>query len=182
MPTQYGYIRVSTQEQHDDRQRMALTEAGVSQKQLFIDKQSGKDFDRPQYQRRLRKLKPDDTLVVKSIDRLGRNYAEIQQQWRILTKEKHVDICVLDMPLSAYSTCLCSTLKNTKTSWEHSFCCQDRYKASICSIESPVLLAMTSTGTLESLRILAVFCAFALSSLICSPSSLFCSPSSHISR
>ena len=99
MPTQYGYIRVSTQEQHDDRQRMALTEAGVSQKQLFIDKQSGKDFDRPQYQRLLRKLKPGDTLVVKSIDRLGRNYAEIQQQWRILTKEKHVDICVLDMPL-----------------------------------------------------------------------------------
>ena len=99
MPTQYGYIRVSTQEQHDDRQRMALTEAGISQKQLFIDKQSGKDFDRPQYQRLLRKLKQGDTLVIKSIDRLGRNYAEIQQQWRILTKEKHVDICVLDMPL-----------------------------------------------------------------------------------
>ena len=99
MPTQYGYIRVSTQEQHDDRQRIALAEAGISPKQLYIDKQSGKDFDRPQYQKLLRKLKPGDTLVVKSIDRLGRNYAEIQQQWRILTKEIGIDICVLDMPL-----------------------------------------------------------------------------------
>ncbi len=99
MPKQYGYIRVSTKEQNDDRQRIALAEAGILPKHLFIDKQSGKDFDRPQYQKLLRKLKPGDTLVVKSIDRLGRNYAEIQQQWRILTKEKHVDICVLDMPL-----------------------------------------------------------------------------------
>ena len=99
MPTQYGYIRVSTQEQHDDRQRIALAEAGISPKQLYIDKQSGKDFDRPQYKRLLRKLKPGDTLVVKSIDRLGRNYAEIQEQWRILTKELGIDICVLDMPL-----------------------------------------------------------------------------------
>ncbi len=99
MPTQYGYIRVSTQEQHDDRQRIALAEAGISSKQLYIDKQSGKDFDRPQYKRLLRKLKPGDTLVVKSIDRLGRNYAEIQEQWRILTKEIGIDICVLDMPL-----------------------------------------------------------------------------------
>ena len=99
MPTQYGYIRVSTQEQHDDRQRIALAEAGIFPKQLYIDKQSGKDFDRPQYKRLLRKLKPGDTLVVKSIDRLGRNYAEIQEQWRILTKELDIDICVLDMPL-----------------------------------------------------------------------------------
>ena len=71
MPTQYGYIRVSTQEQHDDRQRIALAVAGISPKQLYIDKQSDKDFDRPQYQRLLSKLKPGDTLVVKSIDRLG---------------------------------------------------------------------------------------------------------------
>ena len=99
MPTQYGYIRVSTQEQHDDRQRIALAEIGLNPRQIYIDKQSGKDFDRPQYKRLLRRLKPGDTLVVKSIDRLGRNYAEIQEQWRILTKEIGADICVLDMPL-----------------------------------------------------------------------------------
>ena len=99
MPTQYGYIRVSTQEQHDDRQRIVLAKIGLNPRQIYIDKQSGKDFDRPQYQKLMCKLKPGDLLIVKSIDRLGRNYAEIQEQWHILTKEKGIDICVLDMPL-----------------------------------------------------------------------------------
>ena len=99
MPKQYGYIRVSTKEQKDDRQRIALREIGLPPRQIFTDKQSGKDFDRPQYHRLVQKLCEGDILYIKSIDRLGRNYAEIQQQWRILTKEKHIDICVLDMPL-----------------------------------------------------------------------------------
>ena len=95
----YGYIRVSTREQNEDRQVIALTEAGVEHEQLYMDKQSGKDFNRKQYKRMVRKLKPEDVLVIKSIDRLGRNYDEILEQWRYLTKEKHVDIVVLDMPL-----------------------------------------------------------------------------------
>ena len=95
----YGYARVSSQEQKEDRQLIALKEAGVRQKTLYIDKQSGKDFQRPQYQRMLRRLAKDDLLCVKSIDRLGRNYGEILEQWRLLTKEKGVDIVVLDMPL-----------------------------------------------------------------------------------
>ena len=95
----YGYVRVSTREQNEDRQCIALRDAGVDGKRVFLDKQSGKDFDRPQYQRLLRKLKPGDLLYIKSIDRLGRNYEEIQNQWRVLTKEKGVDICVIDMPL-----------------------------------------------------------------------------------
>lgn len=95
----YGYIRVSTKEQNEDRQIIALRGVGVSDRQIFIDKQSGKDFDRPQYKRLLRKLKQDDLLYIKSIDRLGRHYGEILEQWRILTKEKGVDIVVLDMPL-----------------------------------------------------------------------------------
>ena len=95
----YGYIRVSTREQNDGRQRIALTEAGLCQKQLFIDRQSGKDFNRPEYIKLMQKLRAGDILYIKSIDRLGRNYREIQEQWRILTKEKGVDICVLDMPL-----------------------------------------------------------------------------------
>lgn len=95
----YGYIRVSTREQNEDRQRIALREAGVPEKNVCMDKQSGKDFNRPQYKRLLRKLKKDDLLYIKSIDRLGRNYEEILRQWRFLTKEKGVDIVVLDMPL-----------------------------------------------------------------------------------
>ena len=99
MSHQYGYIRVSTKEQNDDRQRMALAEIGLKLKQIYIDKQSGKDFNRPQYVKLMQKLHKGDILYIKSIDRFGRNYVEIQQQWRLLTKEKHVDICVLDMPL-----------------------------------------------------------------------------------
>ena len=95
----YGYVRVSTHEQNEDRQLIALEEMSVPAKNLFIDKQSGKDFQRPQYQRMVKRLKPDDLLYIKSIDRLGRNYEEILEQWRILTKEKRIDIVVLDMPL-----------------------------------------------------------------------------------
>ena len=95
----YGYIRVSTREQNEDRQLIALCEMAVPEKNIFMDKQSGKDFERPQYKRLVRKLKSGDTLYVLSIDRLGRNYEEIQNQWRILTKDKGVDIVVLDMPL-----------------------------------------------------------------------------------
>ena len=95
----YGYIRVSTREQNEDRQLIALREIGVPEKNIYLDKQSGKDFNRPQYKKLLRKMKKDDLLYIKSIDRLGRNYEEILQQWRVLTKEKGVDIVVLDMPL-----------------------------------------------------------------------------------
>lgn len=95
----YGYIRVSTREQHEDRQILALTESGVREENIFMDKQSGKDFERPQYKKLIRKLKKDDVIVIKSIDRLGRNYDEILGQWRHITKEKNVDIVVLDMPL-----------------------------------------------------------------------------------
>ena len=95
----YGYIRVSTREQNEDRQILALKELSIPEKNLFIDKQSGKDFERPQYRKMVRKLKKDDLLYIKSIDRLGRNYAEILEQWRMLTKDKGIDIVVLDMPL-----------------------------------------------------------------------------------
>ena len=95
----YGYIRVSTREQNEDRQLIALREMSIPEQNIFMDKQSGKDFNRPQYKKLVRKLKPDDLLYIKSIDRLGRNYEEIQNQWRILTKEKKIDIVVLDMPL-----------------------------------------------------------------------------------
>ena len=95
----YGYIRVSTREQNEDRQLIALREMAVPEANLFIDKQSGKDFDRPQYQKLLREMKKDDLLYIKSIDRLGRNYEEVLKQWQMLTKEKGIDIVVLDMPL-----------------------------------------------------------------------------------
>ena len=95
----YGYIRVSTKEQNEDRQRIALEAFGIPKKHIYMDKQSGKDFNRPAYIRLLRKLKPEDTLVVKSIDRLGRNYKEILKQWRIITQEKRASILVLDMPI-----------------------------------------------------------------------------------
>ena len=95
----YGYIRVSSRDQNEDRQLIAMKELSIPDKNIFMDKQSGKDFNRPQYKRLLRRLKRDDLLYIKSIDRLGRNYEEIQNQWRILTKEKGIDIVVLDMPL-----------------------------------------------------------------------------------
>ena len=95
----YGYIRVSSRDQNEDRQLIALKEVGVPDKYIYLDKQSGKDFNRPQYKKLLRKMKKDDLLYIKSIDRLGRNYEEILQQWRVLTKEKGIDIVVLDMPL-----------------------------------------------------------------------------------
>lgn len=95
----YGYVRVSTKDQNEDRQYIALRELCIPEENIFMDKQSGKDFVRPQYRRLVRRLKKDDLLYVKSIDRLGRNYTEILEQWRILTKEKGADIVVLDMPL-----------------------------------------------------------------------------------
>ena len=95
----YGYIRVSSRDQNEDRQVLALRGMSVPEKNLYADRQSGKDFERPQYKRLLRKMKKDDLLYIKSIDRLGRNYGEILEQWRILTKEKGIDIVVLDMPL-----------------------------------------------------------------------------------
>ena len=95
----YGYIRVSSRDQNEDRQVIAMREFGIAEKNLVIDKQSGKDFARPGYRILLIKLKPKDTLLIKSFDRLGRNYDEVLEQWRLLTKEKQVDIVVLDMPL-----------------------------------------------------------------------------------
>lgn len=95
----YGYIRVSSQDQNEDRQLIAMKEKLVPTSNLFIDKQSGKDFDRPQYKKMVKRLKAGDLLYILSIDRLGRNYEEIQRQWRILTKDIGIDICVIDMPL-----------------------------------------------------------------------------------
>lgn len=95
----YGYVRVSSTDQNEDRQMMALNKVNVPEKNIYMDKLSGKDFNRPQYKKLVRKLKPGDLLYILSIDRLGRNYEEIQNQWRILTKEIGIDICVLDMPL-----------------------------------------------------------------------------------
>ena len=95
----YGYIRVSSRDQNEERQFIALQSKGVNKSCIYIDKKSGKDFDRPQYKKLIKKLKPGDLLMIQSIDRLGRNYEEVQNQWRFLTKEKEVDICVIDMPL-----------------------------------------------------------------------------------
>ena len=95
----YGYVRVSAKDQNEDRQIIAMREVGVYEKNIYMDKQSGKDFKRKQYKRLVRKMKKDDLLYIKSIDRLGRNYEEIIKQWRYLTKEKRIDIIVLDMPL-----------------------------------------------------------------------------------
>ena len=95
----YGYVRVSTRCQHEDRQLAAMREYGVERSRIVVEKQSGKDFDRPQYRRLLRRLRAGDTLVVQSLDRLGRSYTEIQEQWRIISKEQGVAIVVLDMPL-----------------------------------------------------------------------------------
>ena len=95
----YGYMRVSSKEQNEDRQKIALTEMGVPENNNYMDKQSGKDFERTQYKRLLRKLNENSVLYIKSIDRLGRNYGELNEQWRIITKEKKADIVVIDMPL-----------------------------------------------------------------------------------
>ncbi|MBQ7478458.1 MAG: recombinase family protein [Selenomonadaceae bacterium] len=92
----FGYIRVSTREQNEDRQRIAMQEFGIAEENVWLDKQSGKDFERPSYRRLMKKLREDDTLVIKSIDRLGRNYTEILEQWRVITKEKKANIVVLD--------------------------------------------------------------------------------------
>lgn len=99
MSTTYGYARVSTKDQNEARQLIAMHAFGIDDKHIFMDRQSGKDFNRPQYLRLIRRLRAGDTLVIKSIDRLGRNYNEIIEQWRIITKEKQVGIVVLDMPL-----------------------------------------------------------------------------------
>lgn len=99
MSDMYGYVRVSAKDQCEDRQLLAMREFGVAENSIFLDKLSGKDFQRPQYKRLMRRLEKGDVLVVKSIDRLGRNYGEIQEQWRIITQVKRADVVVLDMPL-----------------------------------------------------------------------------------
>ena len=100
METQtYGYIRVSSRDQNEERQMIAMRQFGIEERLVYLDKQSGKDFNRPQYCRLIKRLRPGDTLVVKSIDRLGRNYDEILEQWRIITREKKAAIVVLDIPL-----------------------------------------------------------------------------------
>ena len=96
---EYGYIRVSSTDQNEDRQLIALHGKGIPDSRIYMDKQSGKDFNRPKYKRLMRRVKQGDLLYILSIDRLGRNYREIQEQWRLLTQDKGIDICVLDMPL-----------------------------------------------------------------------------------
>jgi len=95
----YGYVRVSSHDQNEERQLIALDEMQVPRENIYIDKQSGKDFNRPQYKRMLKKIKPDDLVYVKSIDRLGRNYSDILEQWKVITKDKKVDLYVIDMPI-----------------------------------------------------------------------------------
>lgn len=105
MENEWGYIRVSSADQNENRQIIALHEKGVDDKNIYVDKQSGKNFDRPEYKKLVEKMKPGDLLYILSIDRLGRNYEEIQNQWRILTKEVGIDICVIEMPLLDTRTC-----------------------------------------------------------------------------
>lgn len=95
----FGYVRVSTKDQNEDRQLITMRELGIAEKNIYADKQSGKDFNRPQYKSLIKRLKKDDLIYIKSIDRLGRNYKEILEQWKIITKDKGADICVLDMNL-----------------------------------------------------------------------------------
>ena len=99
MGNAYGYVRVSSRDQNEDRQVISMREMQVPEENIFIDKQSGKDFNRPQYKRLLKKVKEGDLIYIKSIDRLGRNYGEIQEQWKLITKDKRVDIYVIDMPI-----------------------------------------------------------------------------------
>ena len=95
----YGYVRVSSRDQNEDRQIISMREMNIPEENIYIDKQSGKDFNRPQYRKLMRKVKPDDLIYIKSIDRLGRNYEEILEQWKSITKDKHVDLYVMDMPI-----------------------------------------------------------------------------------
>lgn len=95
----YGYVRVSSKDQNEERQVINMREMNVPEENIFVDKKSGKDFNRPQYRRLLRKVKKDDLICIKSIDRLGRNYTEILEQWKVITKDKHVDLYVMDMPI-----------------------------------------------------------------------------------
>ena len=95
----YGYVRVSSRDQNEDRQIISMRELNVPEENIFIDKQSGKDFNRPQYKKLMRKVKPEDLIYIKSIDRLGRNYSEIMEQWKTITKDKRVDLYVMDMPI-----------------------------------------------------------------------------------
>lgn len=95
----YGYVRVSSRDQNEDRQLITMREMQVPEENIYVDKQSGKDFNRPQYKKLLRKVKSDDIIYIKSIDRLGRNYGEILDQWKLITKDKHVDLYVIDMPI-----------------------------------------------------------------------------------
>ena len=95
----FGYARVSSRDQNEERQVVALLEMGVPEQNIYVDKQSGKDFNRPQYKKLLRRVKPDDLIYSKSIDRLGRNYTEILDQWKVITKDKRVDLYVMDMPI-----------------------------------------------------------------------------------
>lgn len=95
----YGYVRVSSKDQNEDRQVITMREMQVPEENIYIDKQSGKDFNRPQYKKLLRRVKPDDLIYIKSIDRLGRNYTEILDQWKVITKDKRVDLYVMDMPI-----------------------------------------------------------------------------------
>ena len=95
----YGYVRVSSRDQNEDRQLITMREMQVPEENIYVDKQSGKDFNRPQYKKLLRKVKADDIIYIKSIDRLGRNYGEILDQWKLITKDKHVDLYVIDMPI-----------------------------------------------------------------------------------
>ena len=95
----FGYARVSSRDQNEERQIVALLEMGVPEQNIYVDKQSGKDFNRPQYKKLLRRVKPDDLIYIKSIDRLGRNYTEILDQWKVITKDKRVDLYVMDMPI-----------------------------------------------------------------------------------
>ncbi len=111
MADTYGYIRVSSTDQNESRQRIALEQQGIPPGHIFMDKMSGKDFQRPQYQAMLKKLRPGDQLCVTSIDRLGRNYEEILEQWRVLTKEKRVDILVLGIRFTGLKRSSCSRLK-----------------------------------------------------------------------
>ena len=97
--SEFGYVRVSTREQKTDRQIVAMQSIGICNRNIFVDKQSGKDFNRENYEKMIKKVKPDDVIYVKSIDRLGRNYEDIIEQWKMINKEKHVDIVVLDNPL-----------------------------------------------------------------------------------
>lgn len=155
----YGYVRVSSFDQNEERQLIALAEAGVSKKKIYIDKQSGKDFDRPNYKKMVRKLKAGDILYLLSIDRLGRNYEEIQAQWRILTKEIGIDICVLDMPLLDTRTCkdLMGTFIADLVLQILSFVAQSE-RENIRKRQAQGIAAAKDCGAEEMIRAAVIFC------------------------